>query len=184
MRTDVPELRLSYRPPLAADRVLSFLAVRAISGVELVTDGVYARAMRTTEGPPIVIGLAPDPTAPFVAVRVTGLVGGAEPLEGVRQAARRLFDLDADSVTIDLALAGDPVMREAVRAAPGMRVPGTTDGFELAVRAIVGQQVSVAGARTTLSRIAERFGEPGYRRRSAGAPTSPTSSAGAARSAY
>ncbi len=123
------------------------------------TDGMYARAMRTPEGPPIVIGLAPDPTAPFVAVRVTGLVG-AEPLEAARQAARRLFDLDADSVTIDLALAGDPVMREAVRAAPGMRVPGTTDGFELAVRAIVGQQVSVAGARTTLSRIAERFGEP------------------------
>ena len=76
------------------------------------------------------------------------------------QAARRLLDLDADPSVIDAALADDPVMRPLVRAVPGMRVPGSSDGFELAVRAIVGQQVSVGGARTTLGRIAERFGEP------------------------
>ena len=159
-RAVAPELRLAYRPPLAADRLLAFLVARAISGVELVTGGVYARAMRTPAGPPIVIGLAADPSAPFAALRVTGLDSDARSLAGVVQAARRLFDLDADPATVDLALADDPVMRGLVRAAPGMRVPGSTDGFELAVRAIVGQQVSVAGARTTLGRIAERFGEP------------------------
>ena len=159
-RTVVPELRLAYRPPLATDRVLAFLAARSISGVELVTGGVYARAMRTADGPPIVIGLAPDSDAPFAALRVTGLESDAQSLADVVQAARRLFDLDADPSVIDAALADDPVMRPLVRAVPGMRVPGSSDGFELAVRAIVGQQVSVAGARTTLGRIAERFGEP------------------------
>lgn len=156
----VPELRLAYRPPLPADRLLTFLDARAIAGVELVTGGVYVRAMRTPGGPPIVIGLAPQPAEPFVALRVTGLGNDVPLLAGVAQAARRLFDLDADPKSIDETLAGDPVMRRAVRAAPGTRMPGTTDGFELAVRAIVGQQVSVAGARTTLGRIAERFGEP------------------------
>ena len=157
---DVPELRLAYRPPLASDRLLAFLGARAISGVELVTAGVYARAMRTPGGTPIVIGLAPGGEAPFVALRVTGLGGNVPALSGVVQAARRLFDLDADPESIDDVLAADVALREHVLAAPGTRLPGTTDGFELAVRAIVGQQVSVAGARTTLGHIAERFGEP------------------------
>ena len=80
-------------------------------------------------------------------------------LAGVVQSARRLLDLDADPEAIDAALAADRAPLPLVRRAPA-RLPGTTDGFELAVRAIVGQQVSVAGARTTLGRIAERFGEP------------------------
>lgn len=74
--------------------------------------------------------------------------------------ARRAFDLDADPETIDAALARDPKLAPVVGRTPGMRVPGTFDAFELVVRAIFGQQVSVAGARTSLGRFAARFGVP------------------------
>ncbi len=154
------ELRLPFRSPLAAGRLLSFLAARAIPGVEHVGEGRYARAMRTPVGSPMVIELEPDPTEPVVSLRVSGGGDDVPLLESVVQASRRLFDLDADPEAIDDALAEDPVLCSAVRSAPGTRLPGTTDGFELAVRAIVGQQVSVAGARTTLGRIAERAGQP------------------------
>lgn len=160
VRSEAPELRLAYRPPLAADRLLKFLAARAVPGVEQVADGHYARAMRTSGGSPVVIELVPDPAEPVVALRVTGVGGDVPLLASVVQAARRLLDLDADPDAIDGALADDGALGGLVRATPGTRLPGTTDGFELAVRAIVGQQVSVAGARTTLGRIAERFGEP------------------------
>jgi AraC family transcriptional regulator of adaptative response / DNA-3-methyladenine glycosylase II len=78
----------------------------------------------------------------------------------VERAVRRLLDLDADPGAIDATLRADPLLRPLVRSAPGLRLPGAVDGFEIVVRAVVGQQVSVAGARTTLGRIAERFGEP------------------------
>ncbi len=158
VRADAPELRLAYRPPLAAGRLLAFLDARAIPGVEHVGRGRYARAMRSLAGPPVVIELEPHPSQPVVALRVTGVGDDVPLLASVVQASRRLFDLDADPEAIDEALAGDPALCRAVRSAPGTRLPGTTDGFELAVRAIVGQQVSVAGARTTLGRLAERFG--------------------------
>ena len=153
------ELRLAYRPPMATSRLLSFLGARAIPGVEHVEEGRYSRAMRTPAGPPVVIELEPQRSEPVVALRVAGVGDDVPLLASVVQASRRLFDLDADPEAIDDALAGDAALRPAVRATPGTRLPGTTDGFELAVRAIVGQQVSVAGARTTLGRIAERFGD-------------------------
>jgi AraC family transcriptional regulator of adaptative response / DNA-3-methyladenine glycosylase II len=160
VRSDSPELRLAYRPPFAAERLLGFLRTRAIPGVEHVAGGIYARAMRTPDGSPVVIELEPYPGAPVVGMRVTGVGDDVPLLASVVRAARRLFDLDADPEAIDATLAGDAPMRGLVSATPGTRLPGATDGFELAVRAIVGQQVSVAGARTTLARIAERFGEP------------------------
>jgi AraC family transcriptional regulator of adaptative response / DNA-3-methyladenine glycosylase II len=116
--------------------------------------------MRTASGSPIVVELEPDGSEPFVTLRVDGVGGEPPELVTVEPAARRLFDLDADPEAIDGTLASDPVLAPLVREDPGTRLPGATDGFELAVRAIVGQQVSVAGARTTLGRIAERFGEP------------------------
>jgi AraC family transcriptional regulator of adaptative response / DNA-3-methyladenine glycosylase II len=73
---------------------------------------------------------------------------------------RRLFDLDADPVAVDESLGGDPVLGSLVCSGPGVRVPGQIDGFELAARAIIGQQVSVAAARTTLGRLIRRFGQP------------------------
>ena len=159
VRSEAPELRLSYRPPLAADRLLGFLDARSIPGVEHVEGGRYARAIRPISGSPVVLVLEPDATEPAVTLRVHGVGDDVPPLAVVVQSARRLFDLDADPEAIDAALAADRALMPLVLAAPGTRLPGTTDGFELAVRAIVGQQVSVAGARTTLGRIAARFGE-------------------------
>jgi AraC family transcriptional regulator of adaptative response / DNA-3-methyladenine glycosylase II len=114
------------------------------------------RSIRTPTGSPAVLEIELDPSEPVVTVRVRG--DGAA--GSVERDVRRLLDLDADPGAVDATLAADAVLRPLVRSAPGTRVPGAVDGFEIAVRAIVGQQVSVAGARTTLGRIAERFGEP------------------------
>jgi AraC family transcriptional regulator of adaptative response / DNA-3-methyladenine glycosylase II len=78
----------------------------------------------------------------------------------VERVVRSLFDLDADPAPIARVLRRDPILRPLVRANPGIRLPGAADGFELAVRAILGQQVSVPAARTMLGRVAERFGRP------------------------
>ena len=74
--------------------------------------------------------------------------------------ARRLLDLDAEPSIVDAALSSDPTLRPLVRATPGIRLPGTADGFELVVRAILGQQISVRAARTFAGRIAEACGTP------------------------
>ncbi|HWC69739.1 MAG TPA: AlkA N-terminal domain-containing protein, partial [Actinomycetota bacterium] len=141
MSTETSGLRLAYRPPLARERLLGFLAARAIPGIEHVDGRTYARAMRTASGTPIVVELEPHGSEPFVTLRVGGVGGEPPELSGVVQATRRLFDLDADPEAIDATLASDPVLAPLVREEPGTRLPGATDGFELAVRAIVGQQV-------------------------------------------
>jgi AraC family transcriptional regulator, regulatory protein of adaptative response / DNA-3-methyladenine glycosylase II len=149
------ERRLRYMPPLDLDRLFGFLGSRAIPGIERVEGATYTRAMRTPDGVPVVMELEPDPLEPTVVLRASL---GAD-FGSLQLAARRLLDLDADPKAIDATLASDPSLRASIRTAPGTRVPGCVDGFEIAVRAIVGQQVSVAGARTTIGRIAERFGD-------------------------
>ncbi len=154
------DLRLAYRPPLAADRLLSFLGARAVPGIEHLEGTTYHRSV-TAAGAALLLQLTPDLDEPVVRLRVSGVDGDAAPdPAAVVQTARRLFDLDADPRAIDTALAADPALSPLVAAAPGTRLPGAADGFELAVRAIVGQQVSVAGARTTLGRIVTRVGAP------------------------
>jgi AraC family transcriptional regulator of adaptative response / DNA-3-methyladenine glycosylase II len=145
--------RLGYRPPLDVERLLAFLGARAIPGVEVVRDLAYRRILPTSHGP---AAIALAPRADRVAVTVTpgGAVGHAA------RVARRLLDLDADPAAIARRLGRDPALRPLVRAHPGVRVPGAADGFELVVRAIVGQQVSVAAARTVLGRVATSFGTP------------------------
>jgi AraC family transcriptional regulator, regulatory protein of adaptative response / DNA-3-methyladenine glycosylase II len=152
-------LRLAFRPPFATEPLMRFLAARAIPGVEHVDLRCYRRALRAESGGPIIIELAQDPVEPHVDVLVTGVDRRLPPTARVLQTARRLFDLDADPVAIDDVLAADGAIRGLVAASPGMRLPGAIDGFEMAARAIVGQQVSVAGARTTLGRLVDRFGE-------------------------
>jgi AraC family transcriptional regulator of adaptative response / DNA-3-methyladenine glycosylase II len=146
-------LRLPYQAPFAVDTLLSFLGARALPGVEKVDDGTYRRSVRLLDGGAAVIGLTPD----IVAGHVT--LSGPED-DALVQSARRAFDLDADPLAIDAKLAEDPKLAPLVTRIPGMRVPGTFDPFELVVRAIFGQQVSVAGARTSLGRFAARFGTP------------------------
>jgi AraC family transcriptional regulator, regulatory protein of adaptative response / DNA-3-methyladenine glycosylase II len=145
--------RLASRSPLALEELLSFLGARAVPGIEEVVGGAYRRSVRSEDGPAVVTAkLARDQ----VALTVAPDVGVVE----LRAAARDAFDLDADTAAIDAVLSADPALRALVHRRPGIRVPGTFDGFELLIRAIYGQQVSVAGARTSLGRLATRFGTP------------------------
>lgn len=150
-------LRLPYAPPYDWAAVHAFLAARAIPGVEDARDGAYRRtlAIGDVHGE---VEVAPcvDACALRVAIRVSDVAV----LSDVVARVRRVFDLEADPGAIAGHLAHDPLLAPLVAARPGLRVPGGWDGFELAVRAILGQQVSVAGARTLAGRLVERWGEP------------------------
>ncbi|MFG1950129.1 DNA-3-methyladenine glycosylase 2 family protein [Micromonospora sp. NPDC048830] len=141
-------LRLAYRPPLHAGALLDFLALRALPGVEEVRDGTYRRGLRLPHG-----------AAEVALTPADGHVAATLRLADMRDLApavarcRRLLDLDADPAAVDDALAADPALAPLVAAEPGVRVPRAADGFEMAVRAVVGQQVSVRAARTTLARL-------------------------------
>jgi AraC family transcriptional regulator of adaptative response / DNA-3-methyladenine glycosylase II len=147
--------RLSYRPPYDWGRLLDFLAARAIPGVEAVHDGIYARTVRVRRKQEDILGFiqvghAPDGNAISVRLSESLLPVCATVLERVG----RLFDLDADPAMISAALGDLSAGR------PGLRVPGSVDGFELAVRAVLGQQITVAGAQTVAGRLAATFGTP------------------------
>jgi AraC family transcriptional regulator of adaptative response / DNA-3-methyladenine glycosylase II len=132
-------VRLNHHPALHAGELIDFLARRAVPGVEEVVDGVYRRSL--ADGSVLEIGPDAD---------VTGDVG----------AARAILRLDADPQAIEAALGGDPLLGPLVRAAPGRRIPGHPDRAELAVRALLGQQISVAAARTLAGRLTAQLGEP------------------------
>lgn len=151
-RTGETTLRLAFRPPIAWDALLGFLSLRAIPGVESVDDGVYRRTFAGADGPEVLsVRLADDAKAVLLTV------GGAKPagLFDVVRRTRRLFDLDADPLAIRTALAAN-----GLKIRDGLRVPGAWDPFEGIVRAVVGQQISVAAATTIAGRIADRFGTP------------------------
>jgi AraC family transcriptional regulator of adaptative response / DNA-3-methyladenine glycosylase II len=131
------------------------LGDRAIPGVESFDGTAFCRAVRAPDGSHTVMTLTPRLDRDEVILR--------RPADEVQPSslvpmARRLLDLDADPTVIDVALSSDPALRPLVRATPGIRVPGAADGFELAVRAILGQQVSVRAARTFAGRIAGTCG--------------------------
>lgn len=152
-------LGLAHHPPLDWEALRGFLAARAIPGVEACDaegDG-YARVVRDTDGVALV-EVRPDPAADRLVVSVRTTVTGS--LLDLTARLRRLFDLDADAAAIDGVLATVPVLRASVARWPGVRVPGAVDGFETAVRAVLGQQVSVAGATTLAARLVERWGDP------------------------
>lgn len=146
-------LRLGLRSPYDATGVLGYLRPRAIPGVEEVRDGAYRRTVATPRGP-AVLELRPGPD--HVRLRLSG--GDTRQLATVVARARRLLDLDADPAAVADALASDPVLAPLVADRPGLRVPGAYDGFELAVRALLGQQVSVAAATTLAGRLVGRLG--------------------------
>jgi AraC family transcriptional regulator, regulatory protein of adaptative response / DNA-3-methyladenine glycosylase II len=150
------ELSLPYRPPLAWEELLGFFEPRAIPGVEHVEGGRYFRTIRSTGGiGSIAVGHDEAKGRLRVAVRTPSSEGLIETSTRLRQ----LFDLDADAETIDAALAEGALFHAHVASRPGMRVPGAFDGFETAVRGILGQQISVKGATTLAGRIAERWGK-------------------------
>jgi AraC family transcriptional regulator of adaptative response / DNA-3-methyladenine glycosylase II len=150
------ELRLAYRPPYAWDDLLAFLALRAIPGVESVAGGAYRRAFRVGDA---VGWLEVEPVAGTHQLGVRIHAGdGALRLIDLAPRLRALFDLGAAPDAIAAQLGEDPLLRRALREAPGVRVPGALDGFELAVRAILGQQVTVAGATRLAGRLVAQFG--------------------------
>ena len=144
----VMTLRLPYREPLHAAALLEFLGGRTIPGVDKVVDDRYLRAVRLPHGTGNV-ELAIRPGYAEATLRLADMRDLAP--AGAR--CRRLLDLDADPVAVDAALALDPALAPSVAKEAGVRVPGAVDGFEIAVRAVVGQQISVAGARTVLARL-------------------------------
>ena len=153
------ELRVPYRAPLAWNELLMFLAPRAIPGVESIDRdaGTYRRTVELDGAPNVIeVGNVAGEQALRLRVHLAGLEG----LVHLVAAVRRLFDLDADPKAIDRGLARDPRLAPLVRARKGLRVPGAIDAFELGVRAILGQQVSVARATALSGKLVDAFGEP------------------------
>jgi AraC family transcriptional regulator, regulatory protein of adaptative response / DNA-3-methyladenine glycosylase II len=148
--TEAITLRLAYRSPLHAGSLLGFLGARAVPGVEQYDGdrGSYRRALRLPHGPATV---ALTPTNGHVTARLR--LTEVRDLAPAVARCRRLLDLDADPVAVDAALGADRALAPGVAKEPGVRVPRAVDGFEIAVRAVVGQQVSVAGARSVLARL-------------------------------
>jgi AraC family transcriptional regulator of adaptative response / DNA-3-methyladenine glycosylase II len=147
--------RLRYRAPFDWNALLAFLESRAIPGVECVSEGVYRRSI-VLSGVPGSIEVAHCDSEVILDVHHPD----SGSLLAIVSRARRLFDLDADPLAIAACLGSDPLLRPLVRARPGLRVPGAWDAFELGIRAILGQQVSVAGASTLVGRLVLRFGRP------------------------
>jgi AraC family transcriptional regulator of adaptative response / DNA-3-methyladenine glycosylase II len=150
-------LRLNYRPPYDWDSMLAFLAARATLGVESVEDNAYRRTI-SLSGKDGYFEVSPDALKDVLILRVQ--LGDPRALAFVVERVRTMFDLKADWTVIGQVLEKDAVLRKRIQAKPGMRVPGCWDGFELAVRAIIGQQISVKGATTLTGRLVNAFGRP------------------------
>ena len=153
--TDEYEFRLSFRPPFQWPAFLNYLAKRAIPGVESVDSDSYQRtiAFNGCSGT-----LRVELAATDSALRVQISLPDPRWLFQIIEKVRSLFDLTADPREISARLSRDPLLAERVKTTSGLRIPGSWDGFELAVRAILGQQISVAGASTLAGRLVERFG--------------------------
>jgi AraC family transcriptional regulator, regulatory protein of adaptative response / DNA-3-methyladenine glycosylase II len=148
-------LELPLRPPFEGAGLVEFLARRAVPGVEEVAGGVYRRSVDLPRGAGIV-ELAPASES----MGASYWLSDQRDLDAAVEGSRALFDLDVDPRVVVDALGGDEVIGPLVAAAPGRRVPGHVDAHELAVRAVLGQQVSLAGARTLTARLVEAYGEP------------------------
>ncbi|MCF2127144.1 helix-turn-helix domain-containing protein [Strepomyces sp. STD 3.1] len=148
-------LRLPFRTPLNPDNLFGHLAATAVPGVEEWRDGAYRRTLRLPYGHGIV-ALTPGPD--HIACRLT--LSDPRDLTVAISRCRRLLDLDADPTAIDGQLRADPLLAPLVDKAPGRRVPRTVDEAEFAVRAVLGQQVSTAAARTHAARLVTAHGDP------------------------
>ncbi|MFB6769434.1 AlkA N-terminal domain-containing protein [Streptomyces sp. NPDC056337] len=148
-------LRLPFRTPLNPDNLFGHLAATAVPGVEEWRDGAYRRTLRLPYGHGIV-ALTPGPD--HIGCRLT--LSDPRDLTVAISRCRRLLDLDADPTAIDGQLRADPLLAPLVDKAPGRRVPRTVDEAEFAVRAVLGQQVSTAAARTHAARLVTAHGAP------------------------
>jgi AraC family transcriptional regulator, regulatory protein of adaptative response / DNA-3-methyladenine glycosylase II len=149
------DLSLSFRRPLCPENLFGHLAATAVDGVEEILGDTYRRTLRLPGGPGVV-GLTPRPDHVACRLRLADI----RDLSTAIARCRWLLDLDADPEAIDQQLALDPALTPAVVAARGRRVPRTVDGPEMAIRAVLGQQISTAAARTHAARLVAQYGEP------------------------
>jgi len=158
-------LRLPCRRPFNPSSVLDFLATRALPGVEALEGSSYRRTLRLPHGHAVVtlaapvVADGPDASAGPAYVGADLVLSDLRDLTTAVARCRQLLDLDADPVAVCEALQNQPLLGAVVARDPGRRVPGAAEGFELAVRAVIGQQVSVAGARTVAGRLVEAAGD-------------------------
>ena len=153
-------LRLPYRAPFHSESIFGFLGERAVPGIEA-WDGVsYRRSLRLSHGN-AVISISPTPASPAAnAVLCTLQLDNVADAQAAVQRCRRMLDLDADPDTVESHFAADDLLAPLVGKRPGLRSPGHPDGVELLTRAVLGQQVSVKGARTLAARLVATAGEP------------------------
>lgn len=146
---------LSYRAPLDLDALLRFLGARTVAGVESLTGGTYARSVRLPHGPAVIELSAGAGDTVAVTLHLTDPADRDDAL----LRCRRLLDLDTDPADVAAALGDDPVLAPLIARNPGLRVPGHVDGPEMAVRAVLGQQVSVVAARILAEKLTAAYGE-------------------------
>jgi AraC family transcriptional regulator, regulatory protein of adaptative response / DNA-3-methyladenine glycosylase II len=153
-------VRLPYRAPFHSESIFGFLGVRAVPGVESWDGATYRRSLRLSHGN-AVIAVSPGPSAPGPnAVMCTLYLDNVADAQAAVERCRRMLDLDSDPDTVESHFADDPILSTLIRKRPGLRSPGHPDGVELLTRAVLGQQVSVKGARTLAARLVAAIGEP------------------------
>jgi AraC family transcriptional regulator of adaptative response / DNA-3-methyladenine glycosylase II len=150
-------LHLAYQPPLDFPALLAFFAKRAIPGVEFVDAESYRRVF-AIDGRVGTLSVRHAADADALALEVE--VAERDLVPQVVARVRRMFDLDADIAAINAHLGARRQLKRSVALHPGQRLPGGWDGFEIAIRAVLGQQVTVAAARTLTERVVRRFGSP------------------------
>ena len=148
-------LRLPFRAPLHGISILGFLGLRAVRGIETYDGETYGRTLAL----PHSTGIA-ELTLQDDHVRCTLRLQDVRDLSAAVQRCRRMLDLDADPIAIDAALRRDPLLKASVKRTPGRRVPGTISGAEIAMRAVIGQQISVKGAVTVAGKLVTALGKP------------------------
>jgi AraC family transcriptional regulator of adaptative response / DNA-3-methyladenine glycosylase II len=146
-------MRLSYTEPFDWHKLLGFFAGRATPGVESVSNNRYRRTLRI-DGRHQIVEIAPDPGGGSLLIRTSDSSANPE----LTETARCVFDLNAPIDQITGCLGQDRLLKQVLKQNPGVRLPGSWDGFELTVRAILGQQISVKAATTIAGRIAARYG--------------------------
>lgn len=156
-KASVLELNLSYRPPYNWDAMLNFLAGRSIPGIDRVDKKRYRRTVSIGDVSGM-IEIQPVPEKNHVKLKVP--LHLANGLQQIVEKVRNLFDLRAEPENIQYTLSKDPLLKKILKKHPGIRVPGAWSGFEIAIRAILGQQVSVKAASTLAARLVEKYGQP------------------------
>jgi AraC family transcriptional regulator, regulatory protein of adaptative response / DNA-3-methyladenine glycosylase II len=148
-------LRLPFAAPLDDEALLGHFRARAVAGIEELDARVYRRSLRPAGGPAVAyLAIGPDAVVAELELTAPGDADAAAAL------CSQTLGLASDPAVVLDALGDDPLLGPAVRAAPGRRVPGTPDGDELAVRAVLGQQISLAGAAAAAARLVREYGEP------------------------